>query len=87
MTFESPLYGFYDCNNEDSVNLGLAHVTLQSIKSIDELHEIYFKYANEYRRNCDIFFEYYANHKNYILDIFNAKNEKIFKQWQSKRLI
>jgi hypothetical protein len=87
MTFESPLYGFYDCNSEDSVNLGLAHVTLQSIKSIDELHEIYFKYADEYRKNCDIFFDYYTNHRNYILDVFNGKNEKIFEKWKSKKLI
>lgn len=84
MTFNSPLYGFYDAADENDIQRGLSHVTLQSIKNIDELHEIYFKYVNEYKNNCNIFFDYFVNHKKLILDIFNG--DKV-NEWKETKFI
>lgn len=84
MTFNSPLYGFYDAADENDIQRGLSHVTLQSIKNIDELHEIYFNYVNEYKNNCDIFFDYFVNHKKLILDIFNG--DKV-NEWKEQKFI
>jgi hypothetical protein len=71
MTFYSPLYGFYDITNEEDTQRGLEHVRKYSEKTIDELHEIYYRYLHEYNNNSDKFFHYFNNNKNNILNILN----------------
>lgn len=71
MSFDCPLYGFYDNTDERSINEGMGHFTKQIIMSKNELHLIYFKYLNEFYNNSRIFFEYFDKLK---LDI----KEKIY---------
>lgn len=62
LTFESPLYGFYDISDIDEVNDGLVHVERQITMSKEELHSVYFDGIDEYHRNLDLFEEFF--HKN-----------------------
>jgi len=75
MTFNCPLYGFYDTTKEQSVNEGLGQFTKQILLSKEELHAIYYKYEVELYNNSVKFFDYFINLKKTINeDIFNKKN-------------
>ena len=71
MTFNSPLYGFYDTTNEEDTQKGLEYVKKYSEKTINELHEIYYPYVQEYYDNAYKFLNYFKNNKNYILNLLN----------------
>jgi hypothetical protein len=71
MTFNSPLYGFYDITNEEDTQKGLEHVKKYSEKTIDELHEIYYTYLQEYHNNAEKFLNYFNNNTNNILNTLN----------------
>jgi hypothetical protein len=71
MTFNSPLYGFYDTTNEKDTQKGLEYVKKYSEKTIDELHEIYYTYVQEYHNNATKFLDYFNNNKNKILNVLN----------------
>jgi hypothetical protein len=85
MTFKSPLYGFYDICDDNSIREGIGHVTQQTIMDINEIHEIYFKYVDEYNKNCDIFINYLIKIKNGIIDEIGDKTKN--KEWIQKKLI
>jgi hypothetical protein len=71
MTFYSPLYGFYDITDEEDTQKGLEHVKKYAEKSIDELHEIYYRYLHEYHNNSNKFLSYFNNNTNHILNMLN----------------
>ena len=76
MTFNCPLYGFYDTTKEESVNQGLGQFTKQILMTKEELHSIYYKYEVELYNNATKFFDYFIKLKKTINnDIFNKKNE------------
>lgn len=76
MTFNCPLYGFYDTTNERSMNEGLGHFTKQALMTKEELHSIYYKYEVELYNNATKFFDYFIKLKKTINeDIFNKKND------------
>ena len=76
MTFNCPLYGFYDTTKEESVNQGLGQFTKQILMTKEELHSIYYKYDVELYNNATKFFDYFIKLKKTINnDIFNKKNE------------
>ena len=59
LTFNCPLYGFYDITNKESIELGLTHVREQSSKDKRELHEIYYNHFDELNNNRDVFLNYF----------------------------
>jgi hypothetical protein len=59
LTFNCPLYGFYDITNNESIELGLIHVREQSSKDKRELHEIYYDYFDELNENREVFLRYF----------------------------
>jgi hypothetical protein len=71
MTFHSPLYGFYDITDEEDTQRGLEHIRKYSQKSINQLHEIYYLYLNEYYNNSNKFLSYFNNNTNHILNVLN----------------
>lgn len=78
MTFNCPLYGFYDTTNEKSINEGLGQFTKQILMSKEELHIIYYKYEVELYNNATKFFDYFIKLKKTInKDIFNKSNDII----------
>jgi len=72
MTFECPLYGFYDTTNENSIREGLGHLTQQSIMKIEDLHEIYYKYQYEFSQNLELFLNYLLKNKEDVLRLFDS---------------
>jgi hypothetical protein len=71
MTFECPLYGFYDTTNENSLREGLGHLTQQSIMKIEDLHKIYYDYQSEFSKNLELFTNYLLNNKEEVLKLFD----------------
>jgi hypothetical protein len=59
LTFNCPLYGFYDITSKESIELGLTHVREQSSKDKRELHEIYYNHFDELNNNRDVFLNYF----------------------------
>ena len=76
MTFNCPLYGFYDTTKEESINQGLGQFTKQILMTKEELHSIYYKYEVELYNNSTKFFDYFIKLKKTINDdIFNKTNK------------
>jgi hypothetical protein len=73
MTFNCPLYGFYDTTNENSTREGLGHVTQQTIMKIEDLHKIYYKHRSEFSKNCELFVNYLINNKENVLELFDKR--------------
>lgn len=65
MTFNCPLYGFYDNTSEESMLKGLKHLETMINKDIKELHEIYFQYYGEFTKNADFFINHFRDLINY----------------------
>ena len=61
MTFNSPLYGFYDISDDSQIELGLQHIEKQVSMPKSQLHEIYFDYINEYHHNLDCFYSFFQD--------------------------
>lgn len=71
LTFNCPLYGFYDLTNKESIELGLKHVEEQSTKDKRELHEIYYNHFDELNNNRDAFLNYF---KETEITLYNKLN-------------
>jgi len=73
MTFNCPIYGFYDNSSQESIDQGLEHVKNMITKSKEELHKIYFEYFNEFTKNNESFLQYFSDlrksYKNNILNV------------------
>lgn len=61
MTFNCPLYGFYDNTNNKSIAHGIKHVTEMIQKDRKELHSIYFDYFDEFTKNNNLFITHFNN--------------------------
>lgn len=72
LTFNCPLYGFYDNTSEESITQGLKHVESMITKSRQELHKIYFEFFNEFTKNNEVFLKHFSDlrrsYKNNILN-------------------
>lgn len=66
MTFNSPLYGFYDISNDDEIKLGMEHIERQILMPKEELHELYFEYIEEYHRNIEMFLSFFKQNSEKI---------------------
>lgn len=74
LTFESPMYGFYDITNKTSIKLGLEHVKRQSTMTIKELHELYYQHVDEFTRNSRIFLDYFIDNRKNFIHLLNNSN-------------
>lgn len=74
MTFDCPLYGFYDTTNDNSIREGLGHLTQQSIMKIEDLHKIYYEHQFEFSTNCELFTNYLMDNKENIFKFFDGKS-------------
>jgi glycerophosphoryl diester phosphodiesterase len=61
LTFNSPLYGFYDISDDSDIKKGLEHVQKQIKLPKEELHKIYFEYLDEYNNNFNLFLTFLRN--------------------------
>jgi hypothetical protein len=72
LSFNCPLYGFYDNTSEASIAEGLKHVEIMITKSKEDLHKIYFEYFNEFTKNNETFLKHFSDlrraYKNNILN-------------------
>jgi len=75
MTFDSPLYGFYDISDDEQVKLGMGHIERQITMSKEELHETYFQYVNEYEQNLEIFMKFFKEYFNEITHRLNQQTK------------
>ena len=75
MTFDSPLYGFYDISDDEQVKLGMEHIERQITISKEELHETYFQYVNEYQQNLEIFMKFFKEYFNEITHRLNQQTK------------
>jgi hypothetical protein len=76
MTFNCPLYGFYDTTKEESINEGIGQFTKQILMTKEELHSLYYKHEVELYNNATRFFNHFIKLKKTISeDILFKKNE------------
>lgn len=66
MTFNSPLYGFYDISSDSEIELGLKHIEKQVSMPKEDLHELYFEYIEEYHRNLEMFLSFFKQNSEKI---------------------
>jgi len=69
LTFNSPLYGFYDISNDYEIKEGLKHVERQVKLPKKEIHKIYFQYLDEYLDNLNLFLKFLR------MNLLEIKNE------------
>ena len=68
LTFNSPLYGFFDITDDEDAVLGIEHIKNICLKTKDDIHKLYYDNVKEYVNNSNVFINFFIENKKTILD-------------------